>query len=198
MEEVLPGVHHWRATHPSIGIEVDSHHVDGSGTVIDPLIPADGIQWFNEHRPKRVVLSNRHHLRHAEQLAARFGIPILCHESGLHEFEDRLEVEGFAFGDRIADDVTALEMATICPDDTVLRIEAGVGALLFADSVIHYGELRFVPDRLIGDDPEGVKRDTRTRAARLAEDDEFDHLLFAHGAPLIGGGREALRRFGAG
>jgi hypothetical protein len=26
-------------------------------------------------------------------------------------------------------------------------------------------------------------------------DIEFDHLLFAHGEPLVGGGREALRRF---
>jgi len=27
---------------------------------------------------------------------------------------------------------------------------------------------------------------------------EFDHLLFAHGTPILGDGREQLRRFAAG
>jgi len=83
------------------------------------------------------------------------------------------------------------------PDDTVLRIEAGGGALLFADSLIHYGEVGFVPDHLIGDDPEGVKRQVRERAATLLEED-FEHLLFAHGDPLVGRGREALRTLAEG
>ncbi len=61
-----------------------------------------------------------------------------------------------AFGGRLAEDVSALEMDAICPDDTVLHIEAGGGALLFADSLIHYDEVGFVSDKLIGDDPELV------------------------------------------
>jgi glyoxylase-like metal-dependent hydrolase (beta-lactamase superfamily II) len=192
MEEIADGVFHWQAAHPRIGVEVGCHFVAASGTAIDPLMPADGIEWFEGRGVQRVVLSNRHHLRHAPQLAERFGCPILCHESGLHEFAGGASVDGFAFGDRLAEDVVALEMDAICPDDTVLRIEAGGGALLFADSLIHYGEVGFVPDHLIGDDPEGVKRRVRERAASLLEED-FEHLLFAHGDPLVGRGREALR-----
>lgn len=97
-----------------------------------------------------------------------------------------------AFGGRLADDVSALEMDAICPDDTVLHIEAGGGALLFADSLIHYDEVGFVSDKLIGDDPELVKHRIRERAAALLEQD-FEHLLFAHGDPLLGSGREALQ-----
>lgn len=191
MEEVVPGIIHWKATHPRIKIEVDCHFVPGSGTAIDPLLPDDGIEWFADRGLQRVVLSNRHHLRHADRLAERFGCPILVHESGLHEFEIGPEVQGFAFGDRLADDITALEMDAICPDDTVLRIEAGGGALLFADSLIHYGEVGFVPDHLIGDDPEGVKARIRSRAGELGGE-QFEHLLFAHGSPLPDRGREAL------
>ncbi len=198
MQELIPGVFHWKAKHPSIGVEVGCHYVVGSRTAIDPLLPDEGIGWFEERGVERVVLSNRHHLRHAAQLVERFGCPILCHEAGLHEFVGGPAVEGFAFGERLAPDVVALEMDSICPEDTVLRIEAGGGALLFADSVIRYGELGFVPDNLIGDDPEGVKRSVRAHCATLADEEEFDHLLFAHGEPLIGGGREALRRFAAG
>jgi glyoxylase-like metal-dependent hydrolase (beta-lactamase superfamily II) len=194
MQEVLPGVFHWTAVHPKIGIEVGCHYVSGSGTTIDPLLPEEGIEWFEEHESRRIVLSNRHHLRHAERIAERFGCPILCHEAGLHQFEDGPEVEGFAFGERLADDVTALAMDAICPEDTALRIDASDGALLFADSLIHYGEVGFVPDNLIGDDPEAVKRVAAERAAALL-DEPFDHLLFAHGTPLIGGGKDALRDF---
>jgi hypothetical protein len=197
MQEVLPGVFHWTAVHPKIGIEVSCHFVAGSGTAIDPLLPAEGIEWFEGRDPRRVVLSNRHHLRNAEQIAERFGCPILCHEAGLHEFEGGPEVEGFAFGDRLADDVTALPMDAICPEDTALRIDAGEGALLFADTLIHYGEIGFVPDNLIGENPEEVKRVAVQRASALL-DEPFDHLLFAHGTPVIGGGKEALRAFASG
>jgi hypothetical protein len=194
MEEVLDGVFHWKAVHPRIKVEVDCHFVAGSGTAIDPLLPAEGVEWFDGRGVDRIVLSNRHHLRHAAEIAARFGCPILCHEAGLHEFEDGPRVDGFAFGERLAEDVVALEMDAICPEDTVLRIEAGGGALLFADSLISYGGIGFVSDEHLGEDPEAVKRRIRAKAAALLGEG-FEHLLFAHGNPLIGGGREALRDF---
>jgi hypothetical protein len=196
IEEVFPGVHHWTQLHPRIRVRVHSHLVAASGTLIDPLVPDEGIEWFDDRGIERVVLSNRHHLRHAERFAERYECPILCHESGLHEFAGGPDVEGYAVGERLADDVTALEMDAICPDDTALEIEAGGGAILFADAIINHGEIGFVSDHLIGEDPEGVKRQVRERAASLSER-EFDHLLFAHGDPVIGGGKEALRRFAA-
>ncbi len=118
-------VFHWKAKHPSIGVEVGCHFVAGSGTAIDPLLPAEGIEWFDGRDVQRVVLSNRHHLRDAVEIAECCGCPILCHDAGLHQFEDGgPEVTGFAFGERIAPDIVALEMDSICPEDTVLRIES--------------------------------------------------------------------------
>lgn len=197
MDEVLPGVFHWTASHPSHGFTVHCHYAAASRTALDPLLPEEGMEWFEGHGLDRIVLSTRHHLRHAAELSERFGCPILAHESGLYEFEDGPAVTGYAFGDRLAEDLVALEMDTISPDDTVLRIEAGPGALLFADSVVNAEGLGFVPDHLIGDDPEGVKRGVRERCARLADEEEFDVLLFAHGDPIASGGREALREFAA-
>lgn len=196
MQELLSGLFHWYAVHPNHGMQVSCHFAAGSGTVFDPLVPDEGIEWFDDHQPQRIVLSTRHHLRHSEPIADRFGCPILAHEDGLHEFEDGPPVEGFAFGDQLANDVRALTMDAISPDDTVLHIDVAEGALLFADSVINHGGLRFVPDGLIGDDPEGVKRKILERVSALLDED-FDHLLFAHGDPLIGGGKQALSAFGA-
>ena len=52
------------------------------------------------------------------------------------------------------------------------------------------GELAFVPDSLMGDDPEGVRRGV-TAALRALLDHDFDALLFAHG------GADRVRRQGA-
>lgn len=195
MEEPLPGVFHWLARHPNHGMLVGCHYSAESGTAFDPLLPEEGIDWFDQHPVERIVLSTRHHLRHSDMLAKQFGCPILCHESGLHEFEGGPDVKGFAFGDRLASDVVALEMDSISPDDTVLRIDAGGGALLFADSVINHDGLGFVPDHLIGDDPEGVKARVRERCRALL-DERFEVLLFAHGrGPVTSGAREALSSF---
>jgi glyoxylase-like metal-dependent hydrolase (beta-lactamase superfamily II) len=197
MDEILDGVFHWKARHPDIGVEVGCHYLAPSGTAIDPLLPDEGIEWFEEHGLARIVLSNRLHRRHAPQLAERYGCPILCHEAGLHAFADGPQVQGFSFGERLADDLVALEMDAICPEDTVLRIEHGGGALLFADSLINYGEVGFVPDSLIGEDPEGIKRKVRERCRALL-DERFEHLLFAHGDPLLEEGRVALQAIAEG
>jgi glyoxylase-like metal-dependent hydrolase (beta-lactamase superfamily II) len=194
MEEIIEGVFHWTAVHPNTDSEAGCHFVSGSGTAIDPLLPEKGIEWFDGRGVERIVLSTRHHLRHAPEIAERFGCPILCHESGLDEFENGPTVAGFAFGDRLADDIVALEMNSISPDDTVLSIEQGGGALLFADSVVNRGSLGFVSDGLIGDDPEAVKEKILARCRGLL-DGRFEHLLFAHGDPLVGGGRPALQAF---
>ena len=195
MQELLPGLHHWYATHPNHGSQVSCHHLDGSGTTFDPLLPDEGIEWFDDHRPERIVLSTRHHLRHAEQIAERYDCPILAHNDGLHEFGDGPAVEGFGFEQRLAGDVRTLTMDSISPDDTALLLEVDAGAVLFADSVTNKGGLGFVSDRLIGDDPAAVKRQILERVSQILDREDFDLLLFAHGDPVAGAGKDALREF---
>ena len=194
MDEILPGVWHWTATHPSTGSTVSSYWVRPSRAVIDALLPEDGIDAFREDPPDRVLLSNRHHLRHAEVFARELGCTIHCSEPGLYEFADGPEVEGFAFGDEVAPGIDALEVGAICPDESALLIREA-RALSIADGIRHYdGRMGFFSDALLGHDPEGVKAGLRAAYSRLLDRD-FDSLLFAHGEPLIGGGKEALREF---
>jgi hypothetical protein len=68
--------------------------------------------------------------------------------------------------------------------------------LACADGVVRFragDELAFVPDSLM-DEPEDTKRGLREAYERLLDLD-FDLLLLAHGQPVVGGGREALRKF---
>jgi len=201
IREVLPGVHHWTVIHPKIRQPVDSYYLESARIVLDPMVPREGLEWFDERpTPGQIVLTNRHHLRHSERYAEAFDCPIRCSEAGLHEFERGPTVEGFALGEELAPGVTAHQLGAICPDDTALEIrtEDG-GALAFADGLTRPrgGGLTFVPGFLMGDDPSAVRAGLRESLRRLLELD-FEHLLFAHGEPLIGGGKAALREFLAG
>ena len=120
---------------------------------------------------------------------------MLCHESGLHEFDPGRDVKGFAFGDELAPGIVAQEMGAICPDDSALQIRVGAGALALADGVVDWGggNVGFVPDRFM-DDPPKVKDGIRASVRRLAELD-FESVLFAHGDPIVGEGRAALHSF---
>ena len=197
MREILPGVLHWTAFHEGIGSNVSSYFVQETGTLIDPMLPSGGPGALAATPPERIVLSCRHHYRHSDRFVREFGSPVLCNEAGLHEFEGGPKVEGFRPGDRLAPDVLALEVNVLSPDETALHVVAGRGALVIADGLVHWGrsEVGFVPDRYMGDDPEGVKRGLRAAFKRLAAEQEFDSILFAHGDPLVGKGRQALARF---
>jgi hypothetical protein len=198
MEQVLPDVFHWTARHPNIRTTVHSFYVGGpTRAVIDPMIPDEGgldALRFDEG-PRVVLLTCRHHYRASGAFAERFGVPVRANEAGLHEFDGtERRVEGFAPGDEVAPDLVAIQQGAIAPDDTVLHLRRGHGALFFADGLINHGELAYVLDQLLGDDPEADKKRMTAALARLLDLD-FDHLLFAHGTPLIGGGKAALTAF---
>ncbi len=201
IREVLPGVYHWTAFHPRIRMPVDSYYIEFARVVVDALVPREGLAWFEGRvPPSQIVLTNRHHLRHSQRYAEAFGCTIRCSDAGLHEFVDGPKVEGFAFGEELAPGITAHRLGAICPDDTALHIRtAEGGALAFADGLTRPrgGGLSFVPGFLMGDNPAAVRAELRESLERLLDLD-FDNLLFAHGDPLIGGGRAALREFVAG
>jgi hypothetical protein len=93
--------------------------------------------------------------------------------------------------------VIAHEVGAICPDETALEIQSA-RAVALADGLVRFespdGPMGFVPDSLLGDDPEGVKAGLLDAFRRLLELD-FDHLLLAHGLPVVGDGKERLREF---
>jgi hypothetical protein len=199
MEEIAPGIFHWTAFHDGIHQRVHSSYVPESATLIDPMEPDEGLEWFAERTPpERILLSNRHHYRHSGRFVDRFGCRVLCHKSGLQEFEGGPAVQGFAWNDEVAPGITAREVGALCPEESALYIDTGGGALSVADGVVEWpGKegLAFVPDNLLGDDPEAIKDGLRTAYGRLADELEFDTLLMAHGSPVAGGAREALRAF---
>ena len=170
--EIAPGLWHWTARHEHIHMDVSSYYLLAERVLIDAMIPAEGLSWFDERgAPEHVLLTNRHHDRDAWRLRDAFGCAVHCVRSGLHELD------------------------AICPDETALYIPAH-HALACADGVVRWpgrDELGFVPDELM-DNPEETKAGLRD-AYRRVLDLDFDLLLLAHGDPMVTSGKEALRAF---
>jgi hypothetical protein len=212
MKQILPGIWHWSRIHEKIRIPVHSYYVQDARVLIDPMLPEEGLEWLRRHGPPTdVLLTNRHHFRHSAKLQQTFGLTVRCHRAGLHEFSARQKVAPFDFGDELPGGILALEVGVLCPEETALLIprgkregRTGAGAardgdaLALGDAVIRneHGALDFVPDQYMGDDPASVKRGLKAAFRRLVEE-PFKHLLLAHGEPVVGDGRSALKRFAA-
>lgn len=196
MDEIAPGVWHWTARRRSIGSDVSSYYLEKERVLIDPMIPPEGLDWFSARgAPQHAVLTNRHHDRDAWRLRDAFGSTVHCIRNGLHELAGRGPVEPFDFGDELPGQIFVREVDSICPDETALHIPRH-HALACADGVVRWrgdGDLEFVPDYLM-DDPAHTKEGLRDAYRRLLGLD-FDLLLLAHGEPLVGGARAALRAF---
>jgi glyoxylase-like metal-dependent hydrolase (beta-lactamase superfamily II) len=192
MDEIAPGVVHWQAPHPKIGIDVSSYWLPELRTLLDPIAVPDEVDGV-----QHILLSCRHHVRDSLEARERFAATVRAPRTGMHDYPDDTPIVPYDFGETLAGGaVTAHEVDAISPDETAFHIPA-VNALAVADGVIRYGgELMFVPDQYM-DEPEQTKAGLKEAFGRLADELDFDVLLVAHGTPMPSGGREALRRFAA-
>lgn len=197
MRELAPGLWHWTARHPHIGSNVSSYYLSAERVVLDPMLPPEGMGFFERRSaPEHVLLTNRHHDRDAWKLHERFGCRVHCIANGIYELDGRGPVTPFEFGDELPGGVHAYEVDAICPDETALHIPAH-RALACADGVVRWPGvegLTFVADELM-DDPAETKRALAAAYRSLSELD-FELLLLAHGEP-VPDGKAALREFAA-
>ena len=123
-------------------------------------------------------------------------MPVRAPRTGMHDLpEDK--VDPYDFGDTLEEGIMPHAITEDWPDETALHIPSH-RALATADGVLNYDGLGFFPDDLLGDDAEHEKQQLRAGFAKVVAAVDFDHLLPAHGDPIVGDGREALRRFASG
>jgi hypothetical protein len=192
MDEIAPGIRHWKATHPNLGVPVSAYWLPDLKLLLDPIAVPDEVEGVDH-----ILLSCRHHLRDCLEAAERLDATVSAPKTGMHDYPDDTPIQPYDSGEPLAGGaVTAHQVGALSPDETALHIPS-VNALAIADGAIRYGEeLHFVPDQYM-DDPGKDKAELKQGLGRLAAELEFDVLLLAHGTPYPSGGREALRRFTA-
>ena len=207
MRKLLPGLTHWRAFHQDIGHDVDCYHAESEGVtyLLDPLLPEGGIEFLQQVAPpSHIYMTNRLHDRSCADCARAVDATVWCNRHGLHEYvDDPLDVQPFDAGDVLPGGVCTIEVGLLCPDETALLLPIDTGVLAIADSLIrfdfanrtHDGAIGFVPDSLIGDDAEHIKTQTKALYLDVCDSYAFDHVIFAHGEPLIGDAKQQLRSF---
>ena len=143
VHEILPGVLHWTARHPTAGLDSGSHYLVEEGILIDPIAPPEGLEWFDGREVRAILLTNRHHTRSAFELQDRLGAPIRAPRTGMHDLPPE-RVEPYDFGDTLAAGIRPHAISESWPDETALAIP-GHRAVAIADGVTNYDGLGFFP-----------------------------------------------------
>jgi hypothetical protein len=194
MHEIIPGVRHWLREHPKIHQPVSSYLLAEGDVALNPLLPEEGVEGLRAlGGVSAILLTNRHHVRDVDTIIDAFGATLHVPEAGVEEVGRG--ARAYRAGDALPGGAVALEVGAISPDEMALHLPAH-RAIVFADGLIRDGDgpLSFVPDALMGDDPAAVKEGLLAAFRRLIEL-EPEHLLLAHGPPVMGDGAQALADF---
>jgi len=182
-EEIVPGVWYWSVRDERIGGYHGSSHA-ADGVLIDPhRLEADAFDRLGEIQA--VVLTTSEHQRSAWRLRKELGVPVYL--PAMAQTMDEEPDGRYAEGDDLPAGLQPFftpgagttQHSLLLPRDGVLFTPD-----LFVRS--RNGPLEFVPAEYMHDADEA-----RRTAERLLKVD-FDVLCSGHGAPLVGGAKQAL------
>ena len=169
MREILEGIFTWPWFSQRHGYDFNGYLVrhPGGNVCVDPVEMAPEVEGeLASLGVDRIVLTIRNHFRASMKVKERTGAPIAIHP---------------------ADAAFAREKGTRIDED--LRAGEHVGPFeIVASPGKSPGECALLPDAVIDDKPR-LAVSQRTLAAL-----DFDALLLGDGAPILEGGRAALRR----
>ena len=193
MHEIVPGVFSWSWFAERQGYDFNGYlfRLPEGNVCVDPVeMSGDVLDQIARLGVQRIVLTNRNHFRASMKVKERTGAPIAIHSSDAAFARDRGTRidEELRPGDQLgpltvvaAPGKSPGEVALHWPDRRILLVgDACVGK--------PPGECALLPDAVI-DDKARLMASLRALAAL-----EFDVLLLADGAPILSGGRAALRR----
>jgi hypothetical protein len=183
VDEIVPGVWHWRVRDERIGGAWGSSHC-ADGALVDPHgLTADALARLGEI--SAIVLTTSSHQRAAWRLRRELRVPVYL-PAAAKAVEEEPDVR-YEEGDALPGGLQAVfTPGAGTTQHSLLRPRDG-GVLFTPDLFIRSsrGPLEWVPFEYMHD-PEEARRS----AGRLLELD-FDVLCSAHGAPLVGGAKEA-------
>lgn len=191
VEPVVPGVWGWHVRdHRLSGARSDAFAVVDEGRVVlvDPLpIEEDALRALGD--VEAIVLTAANHQRSAWRLRKAFGARVYAPD-GAEELEEPPD-HSYSGGDLLPGGLTAFHAPGPTEAMYALWKSRPVGVVFLSDLLTHdgSGRLSFVPARF-----QDAPARTRASVARVLDDLPFVAACFAHGPPLVGDARKAMRR----
>lgn len=187
VETVVPGLLHWWVQDDRISFRSDAYGVRerGKTILIDPL-PLTERALEGLGKVGAICLTGSCHQRSAWRYRRLFGVPVFAPRGaeGLEEEPDRW----YRKGELLPGGLRAVHAPGPTEVHFAFHRPAGRGVLFCADVLIHDGErVRFVEDEH-QDEPQRTRKTARKFLGL-----RFGILCFAHGAPLVGDPRGAIR-----
>jgi glyoxylase-like metal-dependent hydrolase (beta-lactamase superfamily II) len=184
-EEIVPGVWYWGVRDERIGGYWGASHA-AAGVLIDPhRLADDAFAALGEIRA--TVLTTSSHQRSAWRLRRELGVPV--HLPAMAKEMDEEPDARYGEGDELPGGLQPIFTPGAGTTQHSLLFHGDRSVLFTPDLFVssREGRLEFVPAEYMHD-PEEARRTVE----RLLELD-FDVLCTAHGAPLVGGAKQALR-----
>jgi glyoxylase-like metal-dependent hydrolase (beta-lactamase superfamily II) len=194
LREILPDVFTWPWFSARHGYHFNGYlFLHPSGNIaVDPVEMSDAVlDELGGIGVARIVVTNRNHTRQSHRLRSRTGARVAIHPADAEHAKAQGATidDDLHAGDRIgpfgvvaAEGKSPGEIALHWPERRILVVgDACVGK--------PPGECALLPETVM-DDPARL----RASLARLADDIDFEVLLVGDGAPILDGGRAALRR----
>jgi glyoxylase-like metal-dependent hydrolase (beta-lactamase superfamily II) len=193
MREILPGILTWPWFSERHGYDFNGYllRLPGGNLCVDPVeMPDEVLSEIAAAGVQRIALTNRNHFRASMKVKQKTGAPIAIHpaDAAFARAKGTAVDEDLRAGQRLGPvEVVAApgkspgEVALFWPERKLLLVgDACVGK--------PPGSCALLPDAVIDD-----KARLAASLRALAELD-FDALLLGDGAPILAGGRAALRR----
>src|SRR5438552_1970235 len=193
MREILPGILTWPWFSERQGYDFNGYlfRLPGGNLCVDPVeMEEEVLGEIAEAGVARIVLTNRNHFRASMKVKERTGAPIAIHPSDAAFARDRgtRVDEELQPGDQLGP-LTIVAVSGKSPGEVALHWPDR-RMLLIGDACVGKppGQCALLPDPVIDD------KARLMASLRALTELEFDVLLLADGAPILAGGRAALRR----
>jgi hypothetical protein len=193
VDQVAPGIYAWQFYDPVVKADLFSTALETSaGTfLIDPIaLEADSLRNVASRRKvSGIVVTNENHERATAQFAEGFSAPVYLH-ADLRNAMAFPRTIGLRNKEIFSPGLTAIEIEGGPLGEIAVHLDADGGTMVLGDGLINFEPYGFalLPAKYCSD----FKLMHRSLSKLL--DYTFERMLFAHGTPLLSGGRGRLEQ----
>jgi hypothetical protein len=193
LTQVAPSLFLWQAYDPVVKADLFSSAVATADGIylVDPisLDPDPLAKLLDLGRVRGVIVANANHWRAAPEFSVRLSIPVLARKESVPVNGD-VDFREINDGETVNTELCAIAIDGAVLGEIALFCQAEGGTLIMGDALINFEPLGFapLPAKYCRNHPQ------MRQSLRKLFDCKANHILFAHGTPILSGATKRLRQ----